>query len=130
MSSRLPRDEALEKENRIDEMKKIKNSPPVPHLLQAQQAPALPYAKVVGRPGTGSYPAPSPDPTTHALSNKNSHAQRQAKENRLQSQFHTSIFSNPSLIMNLTMLCCQSKIVRFKGKGEQVKVPVSYIYFQ
>ena len=61
MSSRLPRDEALEKEDRIDEMKKIKNSPPLPHLLQAQQAPALQYAKVVGRPGTGSYPAPSPD---------------------------------------------------------------------
>ena len=35
---------------------KIKNSSPVPHLLQAQQAPALPYAKEVGRPGTGSYP--------------------------------------------------------------------------
>ena len=32
--------------------------------LQAQQAPAPPYAKVVGRPGTGSYPAPSSDPTT------------------------------------------------------------------
>ena len=43
-----------------------KNSPPVPHLMQAQQASALLYAKVVGRPGTGSYPAPSPDPTTHA----------------------------------------------------------------
>ena len=42
-----------------------KNSPPVPHLLQALQAPALPYAKVVGHPGTGSYPAPLPDPTTH-----------------------------------------------------------------
>ena len=64
MSSRLPRDEALEKEDRIDEMKKIKNRPPVPHLLQAQQAPALPYAEVVGRPRTGSYPAPSPDPTS------------------------------------------------------------------
>ena len=67
MSSRLQRDEALENEDRIDEMKKIKkkkkNSPPVPHLLQAQQAPVLPYAKVVGRPGTGNYPAPSPDPT-------------------------------------------------------------------
>ena len=34
-------------------------------MLQAQQAPALPYDKVVGRPGTRSYPAPSPDPTTH-----------------------------------------------------------------
>ena len=45
--------------------KTTKNSPPVPHLLQAQQAPALPYAKAVGRPSTGSYPAPSPDPTTH-----------------------------------------------------------------
>ena len=31
-------------------MKKKKNSPPVPHLLQAQQTPALPYATVVGRP--------------------------------------------------------------------------------
>ena len=48
MSSPLPRDEALEKDDRIDEMKKIKNSPPVPRLLQAQQAPALPYAKEVG----------------------------------------------------------------------------------
>ena len=65
MSSRLQKDEALEKGDRTDEMKKTKNSPPVPHLLQAQQAPALPYAKEVGRPGTGSYPAPSPDPTTH-----------------------------------------------------------------
>ena len=66
MSSRLPTDEALEKEDRIDEIKKnkIKPSPPIPYLLQAQQIPALPYAKVVGRPGTGSYPAPSPDPTT------------------------------------------------------------------
>ena len=35
------------------------------HKLQAQQAPALPYAKVVGCSSTGSYPAPSPDPTTH-----------------------------------------------------------------
>ena len=68
MSSHLQRDEALEKEDRIDEMKKIKNSPPLQHLMQAQQAPALPYAKVVGPPGTGSYPAPSPDPTTHNIS--------------------------------------------------------------
>ena len=69
MPSVLPTDEALEKEDRISEMKTTitKNSPPVPQLLQAQQAPALPYAKVVGRPGTGSYPAPSPDPTTHGL---------------------------------------------------------------
>ena len=67
MSSRLPRDEALEKEDKIDEMKKTnkKSSPSAPHLLQAQQVRALQYAKVVGRPGTGSYPAPSPDPTTH-----------------------------------------------------------------
>ena len=74
MSSRLPKDEALEKEDRIDEMKKQqqqnkqnKNSPPAPHLLQARQALALPYAKVVGRPGTGSYPVSSPDPTTYIL---------------------------------------------------------------
>ena len=60
ISSHLPTDEALEKETRIYELKKkIKNSPPIPHLLQVQQAPAVPYAKVVGRPGTGSYPAPS-----------------------------------------------------------------------
>ena len=37
------------------------SSPPIPHLLQAQQA----LAKAVGSLGTGSYPAPSPDPTTH-----------------------------------------------------------------
>ena len=69
MSSRLPTDEALEKEDRIDEIKKKKNktekkkkkknnnkktttkkhSPSNPHLLQAQQAPAIAYAKVVGR---------------------------------------------------------------------------------
>ena len=71
MSSRLLRNEALEKEDRIDEMKKNKNnSPPVPHLLQAQQAPALPCAKVVGHPGTGSYSAPSPHPTTHTAIEK------------------------------------------------------------
>ena len=64
MSSRLPTDEALEKEDRIDEIKKQqqktkkqkkkktkqkqkknnkkkkKHSPSIPHLLQAQQAPA------------------------------------------------------------------------------------------
>ena len=46
-------------------MKYIKQySPPIPHLLQAQQALALLYAKVAGRPGTGSYPAPLPSPTT------------------------------------------------------------------
>ena len=72
MSSCLQRDDALEKEDRIDEMKtnkqqknKIKSR--VPHLLQAQQAPALPYAKVVGHPDTGSLPAPSPDPTTKSI---------------------------------------------------------------
>ena len=48
MSSRLPRYEALEKEDGIDEMKK--KSPPVSHRLQAQQAIALSYAKVVGHP--------------------------------------------------------------------------------
>ena len=68
MSSSHPTDEALEKEDRIDEMEKqIKISPPVPPLLQAQQALALPCAKVVGRPGTGSYPAPLPDPTTYTF---------------------------------------------------------------
>ena len=75
MSSRLPRDEALEKEDRIDKMKKKntqKNSPSIPHLLQAQQAPALPYAEVVACPSTGSYPAPLPDPTTHHLIFNNS----------------------------------------------------------
>ena len=63
---RLQTDEAFEKEDRIDKIKKtIIHSPPSPHLLQAQQAPALPYAKVVWRPGTESFQAPSPDPTTH-----------------------------------------------------------------
>ena len=65
MFSCLPTDEALEKEDRIDENKEIKHSPSIPHLLQAQQAPALPHAKVVGCPSTGSYPAPSPDSNTH-----------------------------------------------------------------
>ena len=48
MSSRLPTDEALEKEDRIDEMKiKYKNRPSVPHLLQVQHDPDLPYAEVI-----------------------------------------------------------------------------------
>ena len=47
MSSRIPTDE---------------HSPFFWCLLQAQQAPALPYAKVVG--STGSYPAPLPNPAT------------------------------------------------------------------
>ena len=73
MSSRLPRDEALEQKDSKDEMNKLKrNSPPAPHLLQAQQAPALPNVKVVGRHGTGRYPAASPDPTTHVLINERS----------------------------------------------------------
>ena len=57
-------DEALEMDWR-DKKKNEKNSPPIPHLLQAQQAPALVYAKLVGRPVTESFPAPWPDPTTH-----------------------------------------------------------------
>ena len=48
-------------------MKNVKNySPPVPHLLQAQQALAFLHAKVAGCPGTRSYPAPSPSPATPA----------------------------------------------------------------
>ena len=47
--------------------KHTKKQPTHPHLLQAQQALALLYAKAVGRPGTGSYPASSPDLTTHCL---------------------------------------------------------------
>ena len=50
----------------VDEKYK-KYSPHVPHLLQAQQALALLYAKVVGRPGTGSYPAPSPSPIVNEI---------------------------------------------------------------
>ena len=34
-------------------------------MLQVQQALAQLYAKVVGRPGTGSFKSPSLDPTTH-----------------------------------------------------------------
>ena len=73
MSSHLPRDEALEKEGRRDEMNKKKDKvkensdPPLSHFLQAQQAPAIPYAKVVGRPDTGSDPAPLSNPTSHHI---------------------------------------------------------------
>ena len=45
-------------------MKNIKNVAYPSGPQQAQQALALLYAKVAGRPGTGSYPAPSPSPTT------------------------------------------------------------------
>ena len=46
-----------------------KYSPPVPHLLQAQQVLALLYSKAAGHPDTGSYPAPSPSPTTQENQN-------------------------------------------------------------
>ena len=52
MSSRLPRNEALEKEDRIDEMEKKKqkkNSPSVPHLLLAQQAIKKTFIGSVGK---------------------------------------------------------------------------------
>ena len=35
-------------------------------VLSLVRVLALIYAKVAGRPGTGSYPAPSPSPTTQA----------------------------------------------------------------
>ena len=63
MFSRLPKDRTLEREDRW----KTKYSPPVPNLLHTQQALVLLYAKVAGRPGTESYPAPSPSPTTQFL---------------------------------------------------------------
>ena len=53
-------------------MKPTQKQPTVPHLLQAQQATALLYAKVVGRLGTESYPAPSPDPTNLRVSSSSS----------------------------------------------------------
>ena len=65
MVSRLPKDRTLEMEDWWKIYKKY--SPPVPHLLQAQQALALLYAEVAGRPGTGSYPTPSPSPTTQSV---------------------------------------------------------------
>ena len=66
MSSRFARDEALEKENRIDEMKKKKKQPTRPAPAASTAGPCPTICKVVvGRPGTGSYPAPLPDPTTH-----------------------------------------------------------------
>ena len=47
-------------------MKKRKKTKPFrPAPAASTVALALPYAKVVGRPGSGSYPAPSPDPATH-----------------------------------------------------------------
>ena len=48
MFSHLPKDRTLEMEDRWKIWKKI--SPPIPHLLQAQQALALLYAKVAWRP--------------------------------------------------------------------------------
>ena len=63
MSSRLLRDEALEKEDRIDEMKnKEQSNRPAPATSTAGPCPTICQNR---RPGTGSYPAPSPDPITH-----------------------------------------------------------------
>ena len=59
MYSRLPTNEAYEKEDRIDEMKEknnnnkqTKTAHPAPAVRTA--GPALPYAKVVGRHGDGA----------------------------------------------------------------------------
>ena len=85
MSSCLQTDEAVEKEDRIDEMKKTtttktnnktkqkkqQKKQPTRPAPAASTAGALPYAKVVGRPGTGSYSAPSPDPTTLCIAYAN-----------------------------------------------------------
>ena len=45
--------------------KENKKQPTRPAPAANTADPCPPYAKVVGLPGTGSYPAPSPDPTTH-----------------------------------------------------------------
>ena len=55
------REEKEERKNR-PEIKIPSN--PHPHLLKAQSALALVLSRLVGRPGTESYPAPSPAPTT------------------------------------------------------------------
>ena len=60
MSSRLPTDEAIEKEDRIDEINKKKQKK---HSHPSRTC--CRHSRPVGRPGTGSYPAPSPDRTTH-----------------------------------------------------------------
>ena len=46
-------------------MKKIKKQPTRPASAASTAGPCPTICKVVGRPGTGSYPAPSPDPATH-----------------------------------------------------------------
>ena len=68
MSSHIPTDEALKTGDRIDEIKKTKKKNivhPSCACCKHSRPLALPDAKVVGRPGTGSNPAPSPDPTSH-----------------------------------------------------------------
>ena len=99
MPSGIPRDEALEKKDRIDEMKKIKKQPTRPAPAQAQQAPALLYAKVVGRPGTGSYTAPSPDPTTHPTTWTQSLVITLPKKGNLQLCQDYRTISHPSKVM-------------------------------
>ena len=65
MSTRLPRHGAIEKEDRIDEMKK-KHTKTQP-LLQAQQDFVLLYAKVVGCPALEATKHHHPtQPPTHA----------------------------------------------------------------
>ena len=59
----LPRNEALEKENRIDEMKKIKTQPTSPAPAASTAGPCPTICQSSRRPGTGSLPAPSPDQT-------------------------------------------------------------------
>ena len=72
MSSRLQRDEALEKEDRIDEMKTITTT------TKKQPTHTAPAASTAGTcpticqssrtPQHWKLPAPSPDPTTHEIS--------------------------------------------------------------
>ena len=66
MSSRLPKDEALEKEDRIDEMTKKKEEKkkptrPAHAAITAGSRPTI--CILIGRPGTRGYPVQSPDPT-------------------------------------------------------------------
>ena len=98
--------------------KKKKNSPPIQHQLQAQQALALSHAKVVGRSGTGSYPAPSPDPTAHYFICV--YSPRAGTDN----PWRTKFWCQQKLLITLP-ICCQFK----KNAFEVWFFTVFYVFF-
>ena len=89
-----------------------------PHLLQAQEALALLFFGLVERPGTESYPAPSPNPTTSRLKGSENRHDDETIPIYVQIQstlvISTSVISNNRLSRrkNLVLVITQKSKIR------------------